>query len=535
MANSTLKLGTYDGEILFSTSGTAGTSFSPATGYGSLYYGSDRQLRLKDDQGAITVLGSSGFSGSSGSSGTSGNNGAVGSSGSSGSSGTSGTGSPGTSGTSGNGSPGTSGTSGNDGAAGSSGSSGSSGNSGSSGTSGQSLGLNSKNLYYDYLGWTGIYVDTDFGYTRYKDITFSTSFGSSSYSIDINWNGVYISDNNDPVVLVANSGQPAYGQDSNTGLTVRITNKTASGFRLSFCDMVSTVPHPGSWNFGTTFECYVTCISTGEFGSPGTSGTSGETFGTSGTSGNNGLAGSSGSSGSSGTSGNQGPIGPTGPTGPGVTITNNAATRLIIGTATATEVNGESTLTYINTGSNLGQLSVNGLLVWPGKSGVTSNVAIGPNTLAASNSTGGSNTAVGDNAMYSNTTGANNVSVGAYSLYVNTRGNYNVAVGANALGNVTTGSNNIGIGESSLYSIDTETNNIAIGYNSGYNVSSGSNNIILGATGGTAGMASTFVYYADANNNLTINSGAVVTASNTSDRYIPIVIGGTTYKLLLST
>ncbi len=48
-------------------------------------------------------------------------------------------------------------------------------------------------------------------------------------------------------------------------------------------------------------------------------------------------------------------------------------------------------------------------------------------------------------------------------------------------------------------------------------------------------MANTFAYYADANNNLTVNSGAVVSASNTSDRYIPIVIGGTTYKLLLST
>jgi len=49
-------------------------------------------------------------------------------------------------------------------------------------------------------------------------------------------------------------------------------------------------------------------------------------------------------------------------------------------------------------------------------------------------------------------------------------------------------------------------------------------------------MASTFAYYNDANNNLTINSGAIVTATITdSNRHIPIVIGGTTYKLLLST
>jgi hypothetical protein len=78
--------------------------------------------------------------------------------------------------------------------------------------------------------------------------------------------------------------------------------------------------------------------------------------------------------------------------------------------------------------------------------------------------------------------------------------------------------------------------NIAIGYQSGNSLSSGSNNIILGATGGTAGMENTFAYYNNANNYLTINSGAIVTATTTdSNRYIPIVIGGTTYKLLLST
>ena len=149
MSNSTLKLGNYNGEILFSTSGTSGSVFSPATGYGSLYYGADRQLRLKDDLGTITVLGAGGTSGS-GSSGTSGQSGSSGTSGQSGSSGSSGvsgsSGSSGVSGSSGSsGSTGSSGSSGVDGSSGTSGAngaSGSSGSSGSSGTSGSTITIN---------------------------------------------------------------------------------------------------------------------------------------------------------------------------------------------------------------------------------------------------------------------------------------------------------------------------------------------------------------------------------------------------------
>ena len=59
----TLKLGATGGQILFSTSGTSGLA-TPATGYGSLYYGTDSQLRLKDDAGTITILGAGGGTGS---------------------------------------------------------------------------------------------------------------------------------------------------------------------------------------------------------------------------------------------------------------------------------------------------------------------------------------------------------------------------------------------------------------------------------------------------------------------------------------
>jgi hypothetical protein len=122
----TLKLGATGGQILFSTSGTSG--FATTSGYGSLYYGSDFQLRIKDPSGNITILGAGGTG--SGSSGTSGSSGISGSSGSSGNSGSSGS----------SGISGSSGSSGNSGSSGSSGSSGNTGSPGSSGTSGTSGG-----------------------------------------------------------------------------------------------------------------------------------------------------------------------------------------------------------------------------------------------------------------------------------------------------------------------------------------------------------------------------------------------------------
>lgn len=107
-----------NGQVLISTSGTSGLGV-PATGYGSVYLGSDNLLRLMDDTGSVSVI-SKGPDGTSGTSGTAGN---TGSSGISGSSGTSGQ----------------TGSSGNSGISSSSGSSGSSGSDGgSSGTSGQS-------------------------------------------------------------------------------------------------------------------------------------------------------------------------------------------------------------------------------------------------------------------------------------------------------------------------------------------------------------------------------------------------------------
>jgi hypothetical protein len=123
----TIQIGTTGGQTLFSTSGVGGNG-TPATGYGSLYYGSDNQLRLIDDAGIITdFVGSDGNSGSSGNSGSNGLNGSSGTSGSQGSAGAGGS-------------------------SGLSGSSGSSGNIGSSGSRGSSGSSGEDNVYWTHGG-----------------------------------------------------------------------------------------------------------------------------------------------------------------------------------------------------------------------------------------------------------------------------------------------------------------------------------------------------------------------------------------------
>jgi hypothetical protein len=62
------------------------------------------------------------------------------------------------------------------------------------------------------------------------------------------------------------------------------------------------------------------------------------------------------------------------------------------------------------------------------------------------NTTGSSNTATGDAALFNNTTGSGNTAAGSTSLLNNTTGGFNTAVGFGAGANATTGSNNVYIG-----------------------------------------------------------------------------------------
>ena len=80
--------------------------------------------------------------------------------------------------------------------------------------------------------------------------------------------------------------------------------------------------------------------------------------------------------------------------------------------------------------------------------------------MLLNNTTGGGNTASGNQALLSNTTGNNNTAIGGGALFHNTTGSVNVAVGDFAGGNLTTGDVNIDILNPGVAG---ETNTIRIG------------------------------------------------------------------------
>jgi len=109
-----------------------------------------------------------------------------------------------------------------------------------------------------------------------------------------------------------------------------------------------------------------------------------------------------------------------------------------------------------------------------------SNTAIG-NSALLSNTTGGKNTAVGRQALTSNTTASNNIAVGYQSLKGNTTGTENIAVGVNALESNTTGHSNIAIGLGAYDAADTENDNLAIGTDAlGGAIAGGEFNVAIG-------------------------------------------------------
>ncbi len=66
------------------------------------------------------------------------------------------------------------------------------------------------------------------------------------------------------------------------------------------------------------------------------------------------------------------------------------------------------------------------------------------------NTTGVSNSAVGNASLYSNTTGSNNTCIGVSSLYTNTTGSNNTGIGYNTQGSSATVSNQVTLGNSSV-------------------------------------------------------------------------------------
>ncbi|PYJ45646.1 MAG: hypothetical protein DME85_12975 [Verrucomicrobia bacterium] len=118
------------------------------------------------------------------------------------------------------------------------------------------------------------------------------------------------------------------------------------------------------------------------------------------------------------------------------------------------------------------------------------NTATGAGALL-SNTSGVSNTATGESALFFNTTGTNNTADGSGALLKNTTGTDNTALGLDALFNNTTGNTNMAIGNSALNSNTTGSDNTAIGFSSGFAVTTANNVICIGARVAGANVSNT--------------------------------------------
>ena len=118
-----------------------------------------------------------------------------------------------------------------------------------------------------------------------------------------------------------------------------------------------------------------------------------------------------------------------------------------------------------------------------------SNTAEGENALFSLTS-GTFNTAIGNNALFTNSTGSQNTATGAGALELNTTGSNNTADGFVALFSNTTGSNNTASGDAALLHNTTGNDNTAIGFTAlesnttGFrNTATGSSALLFNTTG----------------------------------------------------
>jgi hypothetical protein len=110
--------------------------------------------------------------------------------------------------------------------------------------------------------------------------------------------------------------------------------------------------------------------------------------------------------------------------------------------------------------------------------GADMNTAVGHKALF-SNTVESNNTAVGYSALYNNT-GPENTAVGSYTLFSNTSGLYNTAIGDDAMYANTTGSNNTACGAGAMAYNLTGSYNTSQGYTSLLHNTSGSYNTAIG-------------------------------------------------------
>jgi hypothetical protein len=150
-------------------------------------------------------------------------------------------------------------------------------------------------------------------------------------------------------------------------------------------------------------------------------------------------------------------------------------------------------------------------------------VAIGDSALY-NNTTGFRNTAVGSKALYATTTGNRNTATGFQSLMANTTGSYNTGTAYFSLSTNTTGSFNTATGVSALFANTTGNDNTGMGVNALTLNSTGSSNTAVGRAAlgsNTTGNSNTAIGNgADVStggltNAMAIGANAIVNASNT--------------------
>jgi hypothetical protein len=108
-------------------------------------------------------------------------------------------------------------------------------------------------------------------------------------------------------------------------------------------------------------------------------------------------------------------------------------------------------------------LTIAGINFGRGGGAVSTNLAIGPNTIAGT-ATGQRNIAIGDSALKDITSGQDNLAIGFETLFsATTATSANIAIGTSAA-RVTTGNLNVAIGAYALQSNGAGTNNTIVGY-----------------------------------------------------------------------
>jgi hypothetical protein len=210
----------------------------------------------------------------------------------------------------------------------------------------------------------------------------------------------------------------------------------------------------------------------------------------------------------------------------GGTNTAGGALTLKAGNGTGTAAGGDINITPGTTGTGTAgkvvvstDMTVNSITVGLGKNNISTNTALGYQTLNAIPSSGGGgfNTAIGYQASLGNTSGSGNVALGYGSLAANTTSSDNTAVGAfalNTLNNGSSSSGNVAVGSTALGNGQYLTYNTAVGLGA-LNVANGTSG--SPSTNNTALGFKALNKNTTGNNNIGIGSNALfnlTTASN---------------------